>query len=52
VEGAPIARDTAVLEVEMNIAMKKNISMGLAYIGQLSHKTQAHSAQLNFSWAF
>jgi outer membrane autotransporter protein len=43
VAGLPIAKDAAVVEAGLDLAISKSASLGLAYTGQLAQDTQDHA---------
>ncbi|POR52506.1 outer membrane autotransporter protein [Bosea psychrotolerans] len=43
IAGIPIARDAAVVEAGLDLAIGKNATLGLAYTGQLAQDTQDHA---------
>ncbi|UGX89150.1 autotransporter family protein [Phyllobacterium meliloti] len=49
VMGTPIAKDTALLEADINVNLMENASIGLAYQGQIGSLSQEHgfNAKLN-----
>jgi len=52
VVGVPIARDAAVLEVGVDAAVTKNLSLGLSYSGQLGGHISDHALYGNLLWKF
>ncbi|MBF5013119.1 autotransporter outer membrane beta-barrel domain-containing protein, partial [Burkholderia pseudomultivorans] len=52
VVGVPIARDAAVLEVGVDAAVTKNLSLGLSYSGQLGGSISDHALYANLLWKF
>ncbi|WP_325095493.1 autotransporter outer membrane beta-barrel domain-containing protein, partial [Burkholderia contaminans] len=52
VVGVPIARDAAVLEVGVDAAVTKNLSLGLSYSGQLGRHISDHALYGNLLWKF
>jgi autotransporter-associated beta strand protein len=45
VEGAPLARDAALVDAGVNWAISKGFSLGVAYTGSLADQGQSHSAR-------
>ncbi len=43
VAGLPIARDAAVVEAGLDLAIGQSASLGVAYTGQLAEDTQDHA---------
>lgn len=52
IEGAPIAKNTAMLEVGMETNLSPSIKMGLQYQGQIASKTQDHGGSIYVRWHF
>ncbi|MFD4837146.1 autotransporter domain-containing protein [Achromobacter sp. NPDC058515] len=52
VAGAPLARDAAVMEVGVDLAMSKNATLGLAYSGQFGDGNRQNTGTVNVSWRF
>ncbi|KWN71146.1 hypothetical protein WM24_04580 [Burkholderia ubonensis] len=52
VVGVPIARDSAVLEVGVDAAVTKNLSLGLSYSGQIGGSISDHALYGNLLWKF
>jgi outer membrane autotransporter protein len=52
VAGAPLARDAAVLQLGVDVAVTKNTTVGVAYSGQYGAGNQQNSGNVNVSWRF
>jgi outer membrane autotransporter protein len=52
VAGVPIARDSLLAEVGVDLAIGRNATLGLSYIGQIASNVQDHAAKGKFSWRF
>jgi outer membrane autotransporter protein len=52
VAGTPIARDAAVIEAGLDLALSPAASLGLSYGGQLARGVSDHGLKGNFSWRF
>ncbi|QVQ26092.1 autotransporter outer membrane beta-barrel domain-containing protein [Achromobacter deleyi] len=52
VAGTPLARDAAVMEVGVDLAMSKNATLGLAYSGQFGDGNRQNTGTVNVSWRF
>ncbi|KGC04998.1 outer membrane autotransporter barrel domain protein [Burkholderia cepacia] len=52
VTGVPVARDAAVLEVGVDAAITKNLSLGLSYSGQIGGSISDHALYGNLLWKF
>lgn len=52
VAGNPLARDAAVLELGVDLAMSKNATLGLAYAGQFGDGNRQNTGTVNVSWRF
>ena len=52
VVGVPVARDAAVLEVGVDAAVTKNLSLGLSYSGQIGGSYSDHALYGNLLWKF
>ncbi|MBY4771395.1 autotransporter outer membrane beta-barrel domain-containing protein, partial [Burkholderia ambifaria] len=50
--GVPVARDAAVLEVGVDAAVTKNLSLGLSYSGQIGGSFSDHALYGNLLWKF
>ncbi|WP_427184790.1 autotransporter domain-containing protein [Bordetella bronchialis] len=52
VAGAPIARDAAVVELGVDMAMNKYATIGLSYAGQFGNGNRQNTGSVNLSWRF
>ena len=52
VAGNPLARDAAVMELGVDVAMSKNATLGLAYSGQFGDGNRQNTGTVNVSWRF
>ncbi|CAN7170255.1 autotransporter domain-containing protein [Bosea sp. LjRoot237] len=52
VAGLPIARDAAVVEAGLDLAISKSAALGLAYTGQLAKDAQDHAFKANLAVRF
>lgn len=52
VAGAPVARDTALLELGADIAVSRNATLGVSYGGQIGKGSREHSGSLSMRWRF
>jgi outer membrane autotransporter protein len=52
ISGVPIARDSALAEAGLDLAIGAHATLGLSYIGQLARNVQDHAAKGRFSWKF
>ncbi|MHA6197227.1 autotransporter-associated beta strand repeat-containing protein [Pseudomonas wadenswilerensis] len=52
VQGAPIARDAAVVEAGLDVGVGSNGKLGLGYSGQLSSDNRDHAVTVSFSLGF
>jgi outer membrane autotransporter protein len=52
VNGVPIARDAAVVELGVDANVTKNLTFGLAYGGQYGGGTRDNSISGRFAWKF
>ena len=43
IAGLPIARDAALVEAGLDVAISRSATLGLAYTGQLAQDTQDHA---------
>uniref|UniRef100_UPI0015882CF2 autotransporter outer membrane beta-barrel domain-containing protein n=1 Tax=Burkholderia ambifaria TaxID=152480 RepID=UPI0015882CF2 len=50
--GVPVARNAAVLEVGVDAAVTKNLSLGLSYSGQIGGSFSDHALYGNLLWKF
>ena len=52
VSGAPIAKNTALVEAGLDLAVRENVTFGLSYDGQYSRRTQEHGFNARLRVAF
>ena len=52
IAGAPIARDSILGEAGLDLAIGRNATVGVSYVGQLARNVQDHAAKGKFSWKF
>ena len=52
IAGVPIARDSLLAEVGVDLAIGRNATLGLSYLGQIASNVQDHAAKGKFSWRF
>lgn len=52
IEGAPIARDAAVIEAGLDFSMGKAITLGISYSGQMASDAQTHGFRGDMAWKF
>jgi outer membrane autotransporter protein len=52
ISGVPIARDAALLEAGLDLALNPHATIGIAYTGQLASTVADHAAKGKFSWKF
>lgn len=52
VAGTPLARDSALAELGVDVALSDNASIGASYQGQWGGGVQDHSARVNVQWRF
>ena len=52
IAGAPIARDSLLGEAGLDLAIGRNATLGVSYVGQLARNVQDHAAKGKFSWKF
>ena len=52
VEGTPLARDAAIVELGLDVEITDDISAGLLYSGVLANDIQDSSFRLDLSWKF
>ncbi|WP_181172297.1 autotransporter domain-containing protein [Mesorhizobium sp. B2-2-3] len=52
VAGVPIARDAAVVEAGLDLAISRSASLGISYAGQLAHDRQDHAFKANLAVSF
>ncbi|MBR0875398.1 autotransporter domain-containing protein [Bradyrhizobium tropiciagri] len=52
VSGVPIARDALLAEAGVDLAISRNATVGISYVGQIAGNVQDHGAKGKFSWKF
>jgi outer membrane autotransporter protein len=52
IAGAPIARDSALVDAGFDLDVGWQATIGLAYVGVLANSAHDHSVKGNFSWKF
>ena len=52
IAGVPIARDSLLAEAGLDLAIGRNATLGVSYIGQIARNVQDHAAKGKFSWKF
>ncbi|MBO9514691.1 MAG: autotransporter domain-containing protein [Variovorax sp.] len=52
VAGVPIARNAAVIEGGLDLALKPNLTLGLTYVGQFGDRVQDNGVRANLLWKF
>jgi fibronectin-binding autotransporter adhesin len=52
IQGVPIAQDSAMVVAGLDVAVARNISVGVSYIGQVASRAQDHDFKANLSWKF
>ncbi|MDR3487706.1 MAG: autotransporter domain-containing protein [Bradyrhizobium sp.] len=52
IDGAPIARDAAVIDAGLDVAVLRDLHMGLTYAGQIAAHAQDHSFKATLNWKF
>ncbi|WP_165923602.1 autotransporter domain-containing protein [Bosea sp. BK604] len=52
VAGLPIARDAALVEAGLDLAISKSATLGVSYTGQLAQDAQDHAFKANLAWKF
>jgi fibronectin-binding autotransporter adhesin len=52
IEGAPIARDAAALDLGADIVTAPNLKLGLSYTGQQAGKAQDNGVKASLNWKF
>lgn len=52
VTAVPVARDAAVLELGLDTALQRDLTLGLAYSGQIGHHFREHAVKANLLWKF
>ena len=52
IAGVPIARDSLLAEAGLDLAIGRNATLGVSYVGQIASNVQDHAAKGKFSWRF
>src|SRR5262249_21940144 len=52
IAGVPVARDSAAVEAGLDVAVARNVSVGLSYVGQIASHAQDHDIKGNVNWKF
>ena len=52
VAGVPIARDSLLAEAGLDLAIGRNATLGVSYVGQIAGNVSDHAAKGRFSWKF
>ena len=52
VEGLPIAKDAALLDVGLDVKFSETMKIGLAYSGLFAKRSQENSVRANLNWKF
>jgi len=52
ISGVPIARDALLAEAGLDLAISRNTTLGLSYVGQIASNVSDHAAKGKFSWRF
>jgi len=52
IAGVPIARDSALAEAGLDLALNSHATIGVSYVGQIASNVQDHAAKGKFSWKF
>ena len=52
ISGVPLARDAALVEAGLDLALNRNATIGMSFTGQLASNVQDHAAKGKFSWKF
>jgi uncharacterized protein with beta-barrel porin domain len=52
VSGTPIDRNALVAEANLDWQATRDISLGIAYVGQIGDRAQDHALKGNFIWKF
>jgi outer membrane autotransporter protein len=52
ISGVPIARDAALVEAGLDLALNSHATIGVSYTGQIAGSVQDHGAKGRFSWKF
>ena len=52
VAGVRIARDSLLAEAGLDLAIGRNATLGVSYVGQIASNVSDHAAKGRFSWKF
>jgi subtilase-type serine protease len=52
IAGVPIARDALLAEAGLDLAIGRNATVGISYVGQIANNLHDHAAKGKFSWKF
>lgn len=52
VSGVPIAKDAAVLEAGLDFALRRDLTLGVSYNGQIGDGVKDHGVRANLLWKF
>ena len=52
VSGVPIARDALLAEAGFDLAIGRNATLGVSYVGQIARNVEDHAVKGKFSWRF
>ena len=52
IAGVPIARDSLLAEAGLDLAIGRNATLGVSYVGQIASNVPDHAAKGKFSWRF
>jgi len=52
VAGVPIARDSLLAEVGLDLAVNRNATIGVSYVGQIAGNAADHATKGRFTWKF
>jgi outer membrane autotransporter protein len=52
IAGVPIARDALLAEAGLDLAIGRNATVGISYVGQIANNVHDHAAKGKFSWKF
>jgi uncharacterized protein with beta-barrel porin domain len=52
IAGVPIARDALLAEAALDLAIGRNATVGLSYVGQVASNVRDHAAKGRFNWRF
>jgi outer membrane autotransporter protein len=52
VQGVPIAQDAAMVDAGLDLAVARNVSVGVSYVGQAASHARDHDFKANLNWKF